>query len=89
MKKVPGIVVGGYKFVVNCVCVLFIALCVKSSFKVSSDKSLILDQGVHSSSLIFVGRISFHFNQFTVGNFGFLFNCTLVGRTSDSMTVLT
>ena len=25
----------------------------------------------------------------TVGNFAFLFNCTLVGRTSDSTTVLT
>ena len=28
-------------------------------------------------------------NQITVGNFAFLFNCTLVGRTSDSMTVPT
>ena len=27
-------------------------------------------------------------NQLTVGNFAFLFNCTPVGRTSDSMTVL-
>ena len=26
-------------------------------------------------------------NPITVGNFAFLFNCTLVGRTSDSMTV--
>ena len=28
-------------------------------------------------------------NPLTVGNFAFLFNCTLVGRTSDSMAVLT
>ena len=28
-------------------------------------------------------------NPITVGNFAFLFNCTLVGRTSDSMTVST
>ena len=28
-------------------------------------------------------------NPITVGNFAFLLNCTLVGRTSDSMTVLT
>ena len=28
-------------------------------------------------------------NPITVGNFAFLFSCTLVGRTSDSMTVLT
>ena len=28
-------------------------------------------------------------NPITVGNFAFLFNCTPVGRTSDSMTVLT
>ena len=28
-------------------------------------------------------------NPITVGNFAFLFNCTLVGQTSDSMTVLT
>ena len=28
-------------------------------------------------------------NPITVGNFAFLFNCTSVGRTSDSMTVLT
>ena len=28
-------------------------------------------------------------NPITVGNFAFLFNCTLVGRTSDSMTVPT
>ena len=28
-------------------------------------------------------------NQVTVGNFAFLFNCTPVGRTSDSMTVPT
>ena len=28
-------------------------------------------------------------NPFTVGNFAFLFNCTLVGRTSDSMMVPT
>ena len=28
-------------------------------------------------------------NPITVGNFAFLFNCTLVGRTSDSMTVMT
>ena len=28
-------------------------------------------------------------NLYTVGNFAFLFNCTLVGRTSDSMTVPT
>ena len=28
-------------------------------------------------------------NQITVGNFAFLFNCTPVGRTSDSMTVPT
>ena len=28
-------------------------------------------------------------NQIRVGNFAFLFNCTLVGRTSDSMTVPT
>ena len=28
-------------------------------------------------------------NPITVGNFAFLFNCTLVGRTSDSMMVLT
>ena len=28
-------------------------------------------------------------NPITVGNLGFLFNCTLVGRTSDSMSVLT
>ena len=27
-------------------------------------------------------------NPITVGNFAFLFNCTLVGRTSDSMTVI-
>ena len=27
-------------------------------------------------------------NPITVGNFAFLFNCTPVGRTSDSMTVL-
>ena len=27
-------------------------------------------------------------NPITVGNFAFLFNCTLVGRTSDSMTTL-
>ena len=26
-------------------------------------------------------------NPIMVGNFAFLFNCTLVGRTSDSMTV--
>ena len=29
------------------------------------------------------------FNPFTVGNFAFLFNCTPVGRTSDSMMVPT
>ena len=29
------------------------------------------------------------FNPLTVGNFAFFFNCTPVGRTSDSMTVLT
>ena len=28
-------------------------------------------------------------NPITVGNFAFLFNCTLVGRTIDSMMVLT
>ena len=28
-------------------------------------------------------------NPITVGNFAFLFNCTPVGRTSDSMVVLT
>ena len=28
-------------------------------------------------------------NPITVGNFAFLFNCTLVGRTSDYMTVPT
>ena len=28
-------------------------------------------------------------NPITVGNFAFLFTCTPVGRTSDSMTVLT
>ena len=28
-------------------------------------------------------------NQITVGNFGFLFNCTPVGRTLESMTVPT
>ena len=28
-------------------------------------------------------------NPITVGNFAFLFNCTLVGRTSDSMMVQT
>ena len=28
-------------------------------------------------------------NPITFGNFGFLFNCTPVGQTSDSMTVLT
>ena len=28
-------------------------------------------------------------NPITVGNFAFLFNCTLVGRTTDSMTVPT
>ena len=28
-------------------------------------------------------------NPITVGNFAFLFNCTPVGRTSDSITVLT
>ena len=28
-------------------------------------------------------------NQITVGSFAFLFYCTLVGRTSDSMTVPT
>ena len=28
-------------------------------------------------------------NPITVGNFAFLFNCKLVGRTSDSMTVPT
>ena len=28
-------------------------------------------------------------NPITVGNFAFLFNCMLVGRTSDSMTVQT
>ena len=28
-------------------------------------------------------------NPITVGNFAFHFNCTLVGRTPDSMTVLT
>ena len=28
-------------------------------------------------------------NPITVGNFAFLFNCRLVGRTSDSMTVPT
>ena len=28
-------------------------------------------------------------NPITVGNFAFIFNCTLVGRTSDSMTVPT
>ena len=28
-------------------------------------------------------------NPITVGNFAFLFNCTPVGRTSDSMMVLT
>ena len=28
-------------------------------------------------------------NPITVGNIAFLFNCTPVGRTSDSMTVLT
>ena len=28
-------------------------------------------------------------NPITVGNFAFLFNCTRVGQTSDSMTVLT
>ena len=28
-------------------------------------------------------------NPITVGNFAFLFNCTSVGRTSDSMMVLT
>ena len=28
-------------------------------------------------------------NQITVGNYAFLFNCTSVGRTSDSMTVST
>ena len=28
-------------------------------------------------------------NPITVGNFAFLFNCMLVGGTSDSMTVLT
>ena len=28
-------------------------------------------------------------NPITVGNFAFLFNCTPVGRTSDSMTVST
>ena len=28
-------------------------------------------------------------NPITVGNFDFLFNCTLVGRTLDSMMVLT
>ena len=28
-------------------------------------------------------------NPITVGNFAFLFNCMLVGRTSDSMTVRT
>ena len=28
-------------------------------------------------------------NQITVGNFAFLFNCTPVGRTSDSMLFLT
>ena len=28
-------------------------------------------------------------NTITVGNFAFLFNCTSLGRTSDSMTVLT
>ena len=28
-------------------------------------------------------------NPITVGNLVFLFNCTLVGRTSDSMSVLT
>ena len=28
-------------------------------------------------------------NPITVGNFAFLFNCTLVGQTSDSMTVPT
>ena len=28
-------------------------------------------------------------NPITIGNFAFLFNCTPVGRTSDSMTVPT
>ena len=28
-------------------------------------------------------------NPITVGNFAFLFNCTLLGQTSDSMRVLT
>ena len=28
-------------------------------------------------------------NQITVGNFAILFNCTPMGRTSDSLTVLT
>ena len=28
-------------------------------------------------------------NPITLGNFAFLFNCTLGGRTSDSITVLT
>ena len=28
-------------------------------------------------------------NPITVGNFAYLFNCTLVGKTSDSMTVPT
>ena len=28
-------------------------------------------------------------NPITVGNFAFLFNCTSVGRTSDSMAVVT
>ena len=28
-------------------------------------------------------------NPFTVGNFAFLFNCTPMGRTSESMTVPT
>ena len=28
-------------------------------------------------------------NPITVGNFAFLFDCTLMGRTSDSMIVLT
>ena len=40
----------------------------------------------HTCTLV---KVQIFENPITVGNFAFLFNCTPVGRTSDSMTVPT
>ena len=41
----------------------------------------------HAEKMILQQTVCLAVNLITVGNFAFLFNCTQVGRISDSMTV--